>query len=324
MKKSKLLTSLSALALVLSLGACSEPEEETKNPENPDEGFYVEGEDEDSSSSTSESSGGDTEEPSEEYDGDPVKDLLETVKEENNYHLRIEYQDYRSSTYGDAQEMYSDFWAGTLTQNFVYDYIVDLTYTEDVFLLEYYLNGDDLSITDPADIEVYVNTETGLDVYYLTQYTTNTIYVYDTYPNTTWQEYFPNLLDLGDYLEYINVDSDSYDMVKVDYTITVETLDFLTILVDRLYRCGNYYPDYEPTQSAAPFVVNYKSYWETSGAPYINSTYLFELEEWDTTMFYLEDIGTGSDHQLYYFGASSYVYDVGSASIPEVYTSQFN
>ncbi|MCD8194697.1 MAG: hypothetical protein LUD22_00075 [Coprobacillus sp.] len=317
MKKSKLLTSILSLALVLTLGACLE------NLEDNDVSEELTSEESSPNLDTEDTTQEDTTSEPEPYTGDPVLDLLNSVKEESNYSLRIEYQDWKSSTYADEEEMYSAFYSGTIIKNFVYDYIINLTYTEDVFLLEYYNNGD-YGVNDAYDVEVYVNTESGLDVYFLTDNYTTNLHEYTTYDGYTWQTYFSSLLTLLDYLDYIVVNPESYDKVSLDYTLEIETLDLLTTFVESLFHCGNYYPDDNYTKSAAPFVVNYKTYYESYGAPYSDSIYLFDTEEWDTTMYYLEDIGSGSDHQLYYFSASSFVYDIGNSSIDSVYTSQFN
>ncbi len=321
MKKTKLLISIAALALVVSLGACEV---------NVGDDSTTEDSSEDQTSSETSSEGDTTEETT---SGDnestgPVADLLLDIAENNNFTLTIEYYDWYSNYYENETTMLEDYYGGSMSVN-GHDYFIDITATKDALLLEYYINYSEWLEGKAIDIEFYVNTDSGLQIYYVSySYDTN-LYLYSTVEGFTWQTYLCTPIDLADYSSRFiegETTTGNYGQ-QTSYTIDLD-FSFLSTLVKCLFTSGNYFPDYDYSY----FIYYYTSYYYYYGAlPTTSSTYYVDDGEWDVGAYYFwewyyEDASstTGYLYQLEFDSVYTYLYDVGGSVIPEAYSSYLN
>ncbi|MCD8195492.1 MAG: hypothetical protein LUD22_04275 [Coprobacillus sp.] len=219
MKKRKLLTSLMALVLVLSLGSCNEQGIEGNSEElqtGESSGSSEESsEDKTSETSTSENtssetaSDGSSGSSKEKWEYNTPKDVLSAIKKNVNYYLRFEYieqkasklilySDYLDNNY-DAEELRASYRISNKQ-------LMDAYYTEDAILLVYYGYEDDEYIVNKYELIANDPYNTGSSMSYEWYYEPNgdtqswVLSKSNTYP---WNFYY---WTLGDYSTF-NLDS---------------------------------------------------------------------------------------------------------------------
>lgn len=177
MKLKRLLTSLNALTLVLSLVACSNTEDSDldKEDETSAETSSKTSEENTTGSDLTEGTTGD--ESSDSNDGEKEskatnpQEFLDQVKDRCNYTIQLEYDSYRSAetiTYGeyqtaDSEKLEEIAYSATLYASYIYD----LYYVDDVLLIEcyQYISGYGYYY---SYTQVYVNDGLGGCDYYYT------------------------------------------------------------------------------------------------------------------------------------------------------------
>ncbi len=327
MKKTKLLTSLAALALVLGLGACEETVEDDSTSQS--------GESTNSSESSGDSTDDDTDcEGDECQTGGPVwegsvespADLVEKAYVTGNYSVEIQYDYYRSEetiSFGDyisGGDAYDSMMASVgLNQS----YLIDLYYTQDyIYVEEYALTEEEYLFTGRS---ICVNTEEGLWEYFYPYDATTGGWGYYTpevnaaYGLYTWQDEYNSLFDayendLGEALVYQEgVDSSKY----IDATCPVYDFDDWTY--------DYWYGMYESPQGAEWFCdlggdwLYYDCYdFALYEAPH---AYSFFFEEYEAlTSWYLYDYISSAGDGSYFYGEEDIymsVYDAGSTDESE-------
>lgn len=288
MKKTRLLTSMLTLALALSVGACSENEEEdeevseTEYSESSGETSTTEQdlEEEDSSQESSENK-----KPKIEVDPatDPAS-FIDNACSTGNYSIQLIVDEYVSDTltYEDAYE--ENFDADELIAGMVEtEYGLNIYYTEDAILIEYgYLIGYYFIL---IEADLFVNTKTGnrdkMISYY--SYDEVTWTKYKDYTYYKWTDFFYSLFDNPTYMQleasdfrYVETDTDSsgdtyevygfssdYANYAFGFLIGIDAYDPNLIgyaqAIDYLY----FYPDYQEL-----YATYYSSVWYFTDSSY--------------------------------------------------------
>ncbi|MCD8195498.1 MAG: hypothetical protein LUD22_04305 [Coprobacillus sp.] len=283
MKKKKLLSLMSMVVLLFSLGGCSKEEEEEIVIDN----------------------------------RDPVSDLFEAIKEDNNYTLLIDYYYiYTTEKFSSLDDLY-EYYAYYLDYQ---DLWVKITYTNEAMLIEYYADYLDYLLYNPVDTELLVNTSEGLRVYQVYDYYSQDLDYTYTLEGYTWQNYANSLLDLYNFaFNFERSDAvDSEDGEILTYNINgLSNYHFMEYFMYSLFYGGNYFCyDLGLINGILSLVGNGYS----SDIEY-TCNYYVDYDMWMTTL----DSGT----QIYYDASyqyylewdmfSSAIYNVGTSSIPSDY-----
>ncbi len=246
MKKTKLFTSIAALALVLGLGACDLTEEE----ETPDEtgettetGEVTETGD---TSDTGTSEGGNEGGEGNDYEDNYFNSIVTAVAENHNYTAETVYYIYQSEgvsvNYEGTVSLYPAFMCG-------YDFYA----TEDALEIDYieYLTTADGVYQDGwyyVDLELYVNdyVNNKTNVYYLNSNATSMydIYLYTTWDGT-WEDNIYNLAYLAPYRSAFTVSSsyygiEDYDVDESAYEMLMNTTIANTYFWDQMFYEAGY------------------------------------------------------------------------------------
>ncbi len=325
MKKTKLLTSLAALALVVSLGACDltsddSTDEESETSESSESTESTESSETSEDETTSDTTSGGTESTG------PVADMLADIAENSNFTLTIEYYDWYSGYYEDETAMLQDYYGGNMSVT-GQDLFIDITATEDAFLLEYYISYSEWLAGTTYDIELYVNTDAGFDIYYISEPYDTELYYVETVEGFTWQDYFWSPIYLEDYSSRFiegETTTGKYGN-QTSYTINLD-FSFLNTLVNCLFSSGNYFDYY------SYFIYYYTTYYYYYGAlPTTTSTFYVDDGEWDVAAYYFfewsyedSNSSSGKTYWLEFDSVYTYLYEVGTSEISEAYASYLN
>ncbi len=293
MKKTKLLTSLAALALVVSLGGCDQPSEDDSIDESTE------------TTETTESS--ETSESDVDY-GDPVADLFDAIENEPNFTLELYYYELTSDYYSTKEE----------AQEAGYEYYTEadviITYTKDAVVLEYYIYDTFL------DCEAYVNDyddavyESDLTLYFDLEdgVLTNTWYGW----YGTWEEILDSPLALLDYQDAFTKGDTTEGKygTEIDYEVDLSVDGLFDTLIADVFTAENWLVGY---YVAGPLRV--QSIHDQGYSYYdIASTYYADYDEWHIDMETYDMTWSGT---LYGTPVSWIEYDFMEAAIYDVGTT---
>ncbi|MCD8195497.1 MAG: hypothetical protein LUD22_04300, partial [Coprobacillus sp.] len=239
-----------------------------------------------------------------------ITDLFNAALEGKNYTIVLEITDYQSNETAYDPNGFSPY----VQLEPLQDLWCKITYTADAAVVEYYANYEELLAGTVMDVEYYLNTDAGLDIFMIYDwYEVDTVYYQWTEEGSTWQDYLGSLFGLGDYFSnFVEGETTTTERgTEVSYTLDNLDSDFLEALIDALVDNGNYWA------------------WETGGIDEITDiscSYLVDSEILEFVFYTGEYTYYDADNFCYYIEQTTikvYVLEVGSSSTPS-YTLEYN